>query len=136
MTGHGAIRASDHDREAAVTALREAYAAGRLNLDEFESRVQGAYAAVTWAQLSVLTADLPQQRSYVSEVERPRTVSAASPAPTWLAAALLLSGLAGLWIATTRWPPAVIITALLAALLILTVALRNPHRGPSGKPRR
>ncbi len=55
------IRASDVDREAVVTTLREAYTAGRLTLDEFDERMAAAYAAKTWGDLRVLTADLPVQ---------------------------------------------------------------------------
>ena len=45
------IRASDTDREAVVATLREAYTAGRLNLDEFDERMTSAYAAKTWGGL-------------------------------------------------------------------------------------
>ncbi len=55
------IRASDSDREVVVSALREAYTAGRLNLDEFDERMTDAYASKTWGDLRLLTADLPSQ---------------------------------------------------------------------------
>jgi hypothetical protein len=55
------IRASDTDREAVVATLREAYMAGRLNLDEFDERMTSAYAAKTWGDLRELTLDLPVQ---------------------------------------------------------------------------
>ncbi|MGH3264805.1 MAG: DUF1707 SHOCT-like domain-containing protein [Trebonia sp.] len=55
------IRASDVDREAVVTTLREAYTAGRLTLDEFDERMAGAYAGRTWGDLRALTVDLPVQ---------------------------------------------------------------------------
>jgi hypothetical protein len=55
------IRASDVDREAVVSTLREAYTAGRLTLDEFDERMAAAYAAKTWGDLRALTADLPVQ---------------------------------------------------------------------------
>jgi hypothetical protein len=55
------IRASDVDREAVVTTLREAYTAGRLTLDEFDERMAAAYAGRTWGDLRTLTADLPVQ---------------------------------------------------------------------------
>jgi hypothetical protein len=53
------IRASHRDREAVVAALRDAYVAGRLTLDEFDERTSAAYAGKTWGELRVLTADLP-----------------------------------------------------------------------------
>lgn len=61
MTTDGGIRASDHDRESTVEVLREAYTAGRLNLDEFDERTTAAYASKTWDDLRGLTADLPAE---------------------------------------------------------------------------
>jgi len=55
------IRASDSDREVVVAALREAYTAGRLSLDEFDERMTAAYASRTWGDLRGLTVDLPSQ---------------------------------------------------------------------------
>ena len=53
------LRAGDVDREATVTALREHFAAGRLTPEEFDERVDAAYAARTFGQLAALTRDLP-----------------------------------------------------------------------------
>lgn len=55
------IRASDVDRDAVVTTLRDAYMAGRLTLDEFDERMAAAYASKTWGDLRQLTIDLPVQ---------------------------------------------------------------------------
>lgn len=60
MGGDNAMRASDSDREVVVSALREAYTAGRLTLEEFDERTSAAYASKTWGQLRELTADLPE----------------------------------------------------------------------------
>jgi hypothetical protein len=61
MATDDSIRASDVDREAVVTTLREAYTAGRLTLDEFDERMTAAYVSKTWGDLRALTADLPIQ---------------------------------------------------------------------------
>ena len=53
------LRVSDHDREQAVSAIREHYAAGRLDSSELEERVQAAYHARTQRELNALSADLP-----------------------------------------------------------------------------
>jgi hypothetical protein len=53
------VRASDADREAAVTRLQTAVAEGRIDLDEFGQRADAAYVAVTTAELDRLLADLP-----------------------------------------------------------------------------
>ncbi len=52
-------RASDADRTAAAGQLREHYAVGRLSMDEFRSRLDAAYGAVTVRDLAMVTADLP-----------------------------------------------------------------------------
>jgi hypothetical protein len=53
------VRASDAERETVVTRLREHAAAGRLEVDELETRVGDAYAARTRGDLAGLLADLP-----------------------------------------------------------------------------
>lgn len=53
------LRIGDADREAAAAFLREHYAQGRLTLEEFNQRLDAAFAAATQGQLSRLTGDLP-----------------------------------------------------------------------------
>jgi DUF1707 SHOCT-like domain len=53
------MRASDQDREAAVRVLCEAYAAGRLDLNEIRDRSAAAYCARTWGDLRWVTPDIP-----------------------------------------------------------------------------
>ncbi len=61
MTGRDRhVRASDADREDVVRQLERALRDGRLTVDEFDERVQGAYAARTLADLDDLTRDLPR----------------------------------------------------------------------------
>jgi len=59
MTSDDAMRASDRDREFAAEVLRDAYVAGRIDLEEFHNRTDGAYSARIWGELRDLTADLP-----------------------------------------------------------------------------
>lgn len=56
----GNLRASDADREAVVTLLTQALGEGRITSDEFDGRVEAAYAAKTRGDLDVLTTDLPR----------------------------------------------------------------------------
>jgi hypothetical protein len=63
-----AVRASDAEREVVVTRLQTALGEGRIDLDEFSQRVEGAYAATTTAELQVLLADLPAPASEVPAV--------------------------------------------------------------------
>ncbi|MBT2449343.1 DUF1707 and DUF2154 domain-containing protein [Streptomyces sp. ISL-43] len=53
------LRASDADRERVVDRLRDAVAEGRLDMDEFEERLEAAYKSRTYAELEPLTRDLP-----------------------------------------------------------------------------
>ena len=52
-------RASDSEREAIVTRLREAAGEGRLTVEELTERIDAAYAATSRDELEPLTADLP-----------------------------------------------------------------------------
>jgi hypothetical protein len=57
--GDGRLRASTADRERAVDVLKAGFAEGRLTKDEYDDRVCKAYAARTYAELAVVTGDLP-----------------------------------------------------------------------------
>jgi hypothetical protein len=59
MTSEPGTRASDQDRERTAVALGGHYAAGRLSLEEFQERLDQAYAAKTLGELGDLVADLP-----------------------------------------------------------------------------
>jgi hypothetical protein len=69
------MRASDADRDRVADALREAYAEGRLDVDEHNERIDLAYRAKTFGELSPLVSDLPQ-RHITSPGGPPRPVPA------------------------------------------------------------
>jgi hypothetical protein len=54
------IRIGDDEREAAVRALGDHFAAGRLTKEEFDERSEQAWAARTRSALMPLFADLPR----------------------------------------------------------------------------
>ncbi|OON76952.1 DUF1707 SHOCT-like domain-containing protein [Streptomyces tsukubensis] len=56
---HLELRASDADRERVTERLRDALAEGRLDMDEFNTRLDSAYKARTYGELVPLTRDLP-----------------------------------------------------------------------------
>ncbi|MEU2895072.1 MULTISPECIES: DUF1707 SHOCT-like domain-containing protein [unclassified Streptomyces] len=58
----GGLRASHDDREAVVEQLRDAAAEGRIDLEELDARLEQALTSKTYAELAVLTADLPKQQ--------------------------------------------------------------------------
>jgi hypothetical protein len=53
------LRAGDADRERTAELLRRAHTEGRLDLDEFDIRLDQAYRAKTLGELAELTRDLP-----------------------------------------------------------------------------
>lgn len=69
------MRAADSDRQAVVDRLRRAHDDGRLTLEEFDERTRTAYTARTYADLMLLTADLPN-------VTHPPAVPHAAPMAT------------------------------------------------------
>ena len=75
-----ALRASDEERERAVTVLRDGAADGRLTFDELARRTELAYGATTGAELERLVADLP--------AAAPRTTLATGRSRRWSIAVL------------------------------------------------
>ena len=59
MASDAKIRASDADRDRIAAALREHLAAGLLTIEEFDERLDQAYAAKTLGELDKVMADLP-----------------------------------------------------------------------------
>src|SRR4051794_25767401 len=57
--GRDEMRAADGDRQTVADKLRLALEEGRLELDEYDERLQQAYAAKTYGELDVLLTDLP-----------------------------------------------------------------------------
>jgi hypothetical protein len=73
---HNTMRASDADRDRVAEALREAYAEGRLDVEEHNERIDRAYQARTLGELTPLLADLPQRHTTgVTSPTGPRTPS-------------------------------------------------------------
>src|SRR5215469_1387996 len=57
--GHNRLRAGHADREHVIEILKSAFVHGRLTKDELDTRAGQALAARTYADLTVLTADIP-----------------------------------------------------------------------------
>ncbi|WP_103532493.1 DUF1707 domain-containing protein [Streptomyces sp. SM11] len=69
------MRASDAERERIAELLREAVAEGRLDMDEFDQRLETTYKARTHGELEPLVQDLPAPGSAVAPV------GSSAPAP-------------------------------------------------------
>jgi Domain of unknown function (DUF1707)/Domain of unknown function (DUF4190) len=59
VNNYGYLRAATADRERAVDVLKAGFAEGRLSKQEYDERVSRVYASRTYADLAVLTGDLP-----------------------------------------------------------------------------
>ena len=57
------MRAADADRDRVVEVLNMAYSEGRLSKDEYDSRLENALSARTYADLDQLVTDLPAARA-------------------------------------------------------------------------
>jgi hypothetical protein len=65
MAGQYDIRVGDAERETIVNELREHFATGRLTQEEFNERVDQAFAAKTRGDLKAVMRDLPSVRPQV-----------------------------------------------------------------------
>jgi hypothetical protein len=78
--GRDEMRAGDSDRQAVADKLKQALDEGRLDLAEYDERLQRAYAAKTYGDLKGLLDDLPAatlpERAAATE---PATTSAPVP---------------------------------------------------------
>ncbi|WP_128428771.1 DUF1707 SHOCT-like domain-containing protein [Streptomyces cyaneus] len=63
------LRASDADRERVAEVLRDALAEGRLDMEEFEERLDATYKARTYGELAPITRDLPVGAVAVPKVD-------------------------------------------------------------------
>jgi hypothetical protein len=89
MAGDPRIRASDADRDRTAALLREHHAAGRLTTDEFNERLDKAYAAKTLGELDELLADLPGIDLYQlpdASLRRTRRGTHGNPPLPWMMA--------------------------------------------------
>lgn len=96
------LRASDEDRERIAARLRQGHAEGRLDLTEFQQRLERCYESKTLGELSELVGDLP------------RPDDQAKPSPTDLLRA---------W----HWRPLPLIPVLLALFVISAAVGGHDH---------
>ncbi|MFD0436476.1 DUF1707 SHOCT-like domain-containing protein [Streptomyces chartreusis] len=72
------LRASDADREQVAEILRDALAEGRLDMEEFEERLDATYKARTYGDLAPITRDLPVGAVAVPKVDMVKKPGAAA----------------------------------------------------------
>ena len=125
--GQGMLRTSRADREHVIRVLQMAFVQGRLTQDEFEARIGRTLTSRTYAELSVVTADLPALL-VGSQLPRmnPDTPDRRS---TGAAAKLVVGGFIGLAVSIVALVAGVLAVAnLLAAVPALLAARSDPAR--------
>src|SRR6204780_4318979 len=83
MASGSGIRVGDAEREATANSLREHYAAGRLDMEEFQERLDAALTAKTNPDLAKLTEDLPNANGYSAPWPPNASASGVQPGPGW-----------------------------------------------------
>jgi hypothetical protein len=73
MAGQNDMRVGDSEREATVNELREHFASGRLTQDEFNERMDEAFAAKTRGDLKAVMRELPSVRPSIPAPTRSGT---------------------------------------------------------------
>jgi hypothetical protein len=80
--GWGRLRASHADRERVIGTLTAAYVYGLVTKEEFDTRVSQTFAARTYAELAVITADIPAGLAPAPPPLGPAPAKASPPAHT------------------------------------------------------
>jgi hypothetical protein len=79
-SGRGRLRASHADREHVIDTLKAAYVYGLVTKDEFDARVSQTFASRTYAELALITADIPAGLAAAPPPLRPGLAKASPPA--------------------------------------------------------
>lgn len=97
------LRASDADRERVAERLREAAADGRISMEEFEERLETAYASKTHAELRPLTRDLATSDAPASAPTARERVGVTPSRRRWLIAVMSGATRRGRWVVPARF---------------------------------
>ncbi|RSN46764.1 hypothetical protein DMH12_28590 [Streptomyces sp. WAC 04229] len=108
------LRASDADRERVAEVLRDALAEGRLDMTEFEERLDATYRARTYGELAPITRDLPDGTAVVapkvSMTKKPAAsgdwagrITGGEPSSTWAVAVMSGFQRKGRWTVPRRF---------------------------------
>ncbi|RLP97756.1 DUF1707 domain-containing protein [Micromonospora sp. CV4] len=124
MNGRDGMRAADSDREAVADRLRVALGEGRLDLHEYDERLQRAYAARTYAELDALLTDLPPVAPPEHSTLAPVTAPAAGPLDGAVAGRPVAAagGVTARWLAEV-WLPYLQVIAIVVTIWAVTSLL-------------
>jgi len=138
--GRGRLRASHADRERVIGTLKAAYAYGLVTKEEFDARLSQTFAARTYAELAVITADIPAGLAPAPPPLRPAPATA-NPAVAAnvtagdraIMAAVIVGGLAmaaALFTSPVAWPLAALLFlggagSVVVSLFLLGIQMRS-----------
>jgi DUF1707 SHOCT-like domain len=109
QTPTGPTRVSDADRERVAELLRDHAAAGRLDTQELEQRLERAYAARYGGDLQAVLAELPPTPAPRVRAPRPH-VTAAPLLPLAIAALVALAAVTSTWwLLWLIWPIVIVL---------------------------
>jgi Domain of unknown function (DUF1707) len=93
------LRAADADRERVADRLRKSHTEGRLDIEEFQERLERCYRSKTLGELRELVSDLPRQDLEGDQRRSPRSLwiwrRGVAPLVPILFALVLISAVAG-----------------------------------------
>ncbi|MCL7459205.1 DUF1707 domain-containing protein [Micromonospora echinofusca] len=124
MEGRDGMRAADADRQAVAERLRVAVDEGRLDLHEYDERLQRAYASRTYGELDALVTDLPAPAAPAASelATRPDAVPALSDAVPARPEGARSSSVTARWLAEV-WLPYLRVIAIVVTVWAVTSAL-------------
>lgn len=125
------LRAADADREQIADQLRTGHTEGRLDLTEFQQRLERCYEARTFGELAVLVSDLPGDES---DARIPARVGPGGR-PGWVLAVIgllfvVMVASAGTW-HHGHHPPFFLVFPVLFLIWRMTSLRRGRWSGPS-----
>ena len=124
------VRVGNAERDAAATRLGAHLTAGRLEWDEYDQRLQAAYAAKTRGDLAGLFTDLPEEEAPAGR----RRSSARQDRPPVLAIALAVA--MGLWLLLRAGALLTFLVLFILFRVVGGILMSGPHgrggRGPWG----
>jgi hypothetical protein len=122
MDGRDEMRAADADRETVAERLRVALNEGRLDLHEYDERLQRAYAARTYGELDVLLTDLPPVTPAQRSALAPVPAAGVPVGPADEPSALVARGVTARWMAEV-WLPYLRVIAIVVTIWAVTSLL-------------
>jgi hypothetical protein len=126
MDARDGMRAADADRQETAERLRLALEEGRLDLHEYDERLQRAYAAKTYAELGAVLADLPGPAPAQRSAVVPHQPAPPPAAATGSAVAPPASG-RGAWLLDV-WLPWLRVAAIVNVIWLLS-SIGSHHVG-------